>query len=43
MCAEICKWCADQCGQHDHDHCKRCAEACRKCVKECESMAASAA
>src|SRR5690606_18959215 len=31
LCAEICDRCAEECNQHDMDHCKRCAEACRKC------------
>lgn len=40
ICEEICRWCADQCGEHSHDHCQRCAEACRKCADHCGSMAA---
>ncbi|WP_390176068.1 four-helix bundle copper-binding protein [Mariniblastus fucicola] len=39
MCAGACDWCAEQCGAHDHEHCKRCAESCRKCADECRKMA----
>ncbi len=39
LCAEACRWCADQCGQHDHDHCQKCAQSCRDCAEACEAMA----
>ncbi len=39
LCADICDWCAKQCGAHDMDHCKRCAEACRRCAEACRKMA----
>jgi len=38
ICAEICDWCADQCGEHEHDHCQRCVEMCRNCAYECRRM-----
>ncbi|PZW40775.1 uncharacterized protein DUF326 [Mesonia algae] len=39
-CHEICKQCADECGKHDHQHCKDCAEACKKCADACEAYLA---
>ena len=35
ICEEACRECAEECGMHDHDHCKRCAEACRRCEQAC--------
>src|SRR5680860_108917 len=32
-CKKICGECADECGKHDHDHCKECAKACRECAE----------
>ena len=40
LCAEICEWCASQCQEHDHEHCKACAESCLACAKECRKLAA---
>lgn len=40
LCADICDWCAKECGAHDMDHCQRCAEACIKCAAACRKMAA---
>ena len=39
-CMEICKQCADECGKHEHQHCKECSEACRKCAAACEAYLA---
>jgi hypothetical protein len=39
VCSEVCLTCANECEHHDHDHCKRCAEACRVCSKACLAMA----
>jgi hypothetical protein len=36
-CIEACKKCADDCRNHDHDHCQACAKACDECVEACES------
>lgn len=36
LCMEICGECARECEKHDHDHCKRCAQACRVCEKLCK-------
>ncbi|SNR59009.1 MULTISPECIES: four-helix bundle copper-binding protein [Hymenobacter] len=38
-CIEICQKCADECGQHQHDHCQQCAAACRACVEACQQYA----
>lgn len=35
LCEEICRMCAEECGRHDHDHCRRCAEACTNCANAC--------
>ncbi len=39
ICAEACRWCAQECGEHEHDHCQKCAESCRKCAELCEKVA----
>ena len=35
FCAEFCQLCAEECGKHDNDHCRACAEACRQCAEAC--------
>lgn len=40
LCAEICDYCADHCGENEHEHCKTCAETCRKCAEACRKIAA---
>ena len=35
ICEEICRLCADECGKHDNDHCRQCAEACLACAEAC--------
>ena len=39
-CKQVCMDCANECGQHDHQHCKDCAEACRKCAEACGEFSA---
>jgi len=39
LCADVCDWCAKECGAHDMTHCKQCAEACRTCAEACRKMA----
>jgi hypothetical protein len=34
-CAEICTACAEECVNHQADHCIQCAQACRACAEEC--------
>lgn len=39
-CKKVCQQCADECGKHDHQHCKDCAKACKECVSACEAFVA---
>jgi hypothetical protein len=39
--AEACEACADECDQHDHDHCQTCAEKLRACADSCRDMASA--
>ena len=39
LCAQACEDCADECEQHDHDHCQICADALRQCAESCRNMA----
>ncbi|MXN79597.1 four-helix bundle copper-binding protein [Burkholderia sp. 4701] len=38
-CANLCDACATECEQHQHPHCKECAQACRECAQACRTMA----
>jgi len=38
-CAEVCEACADECEQHDVDHCQVTAEVLRECAESCQTMA----
>jgi hypothetical protein len=38
-CMNLCNACAEECGKHEHEHCKRCAEACRQCEEACRQAA----
>lgn len=35
LCEEICRQCAEECGMHQADHCRKCAEACIICAEAC--------
>ncbi|MGP1354191.1 MAG: four-helix bundle copper-binding protein [Parasphingopyxis sp.] len=37
LCADYCEACAEECGKHDNDHCRRCAEMCRECATDCQT------
>jgi hypothetical protein len=39
LCSDVCRACADECGNHDTGPCRKCAEACEHCAEECENMA----
>lgn len=39
-CAEVCKWCNEECERHDHWHCQECATACQACMEMCLKMTA---
>ena len=38
FCVNVCSRCADECSQHDHEHCKNCAIACTECKEACEKI-----
>lgn len=40
-CAELCEACADECEQHDEDHCQTCASVLRECAESCRNMASA--
>lgn len=35
LAAQACELCADECGRHDHEHCRRCAGMCRETAEDC--------
>lgn len=35
ICEKACRLCAEECGKHDHEHCKKCAQACKECADAC--------
>ncbi|MCO4892504.1 MULTISPECIES: four-helix bundle copper-binding protein [Cupriavidus] len=39
-CAEVCKWCKEECERHDAEHCQECARACAACMEQCLKMTA---
>lgn len=39
VCEEICRRCADECAQHETDHCRECARVCEECAEACRSYA----
>ncbi|CQH53590.1 uncharacterized protein HHUB_1981 [Halobacterium hubeiense] len=41
VCADACEACAEECEQHDADHCQECADVLEKCAESCRSMANS--
>ncbi|MFC6731655.1 four-helix bundle copper-binding protein [Haladaptatus sp. DYSN1] len=41
ICADLCEACAEECEQHDHDHCQLCAEVLPECAKTCRQMASA--
>ena len=38
VCADACEACAEECEQHDHDHCQLCAEVLPECAESCHDM-----
>lgn len=40
LCAEICDWCAAECGAHEMEHCKTCAASCTRCAEACRALSA---
>ena len=39
ICADAAERCADECSQHDHDHCQHCAEILPEAARTCREMA----
>lgn len=37
LCITACDLCAEECGRHDNDHCRRCAEMCRETSRDCKA------
>ncbi|MCD8029775.1 MAG: four-helix bundle copper-binding protein [Bacteroides sp.] len=37
LCAAICEKCGEECGKHDNDHCRKCAETCLACAEACRN------
>jgi len=37
LCEEICRLCAEECSNHDHEHCRQCAVACEECADACHA------
>ncbi|PVW16260.1 four-helix bundle copper-binding protein [Marixanthomonas spongiae] len=40
-CQTLCNACADECEQHQAQHCQDCAAACRKCAEACQDYLAN--
>ena len=40
LCIQICKECEEECKNHNHDHCKACANRCNECIMACEQALA---
>lgn len=40
FCAEICEKCGKECGNHQEEHCQKCAEACQRCAEACRKYVA---
>ena len=43
VCAEACRLCGEECGQHvdRHEHCRICSESCLRCERACNEAAAT--
>ena len=37
-CIAVCRECAQECGQHDHEHCQMCARDCTDCADACQAL-----
>ncbi len=38
FCLKFCKKCAEECENHDNQHCQNCAQACEKCADACSKF-----
>ncbi|WP_062016123.1 four-helix bundle copper-binding protein [Aureimonas sp. AU4] len=41
LCIQACETCAQECGKHDHEHCRLCATMCRECAEDCRQALAT--
>lgn len=41
VCEKACRHCAEECGKHEHEHCKKCAEHCIQCADACHAHSES--
>ncbi|EMA33374.1 four-helix bundle copper-binding protein [Halobiforma nitratireducens] len=41
LCADLCEACAEECEQHEHEHCQACAEILPRCAESCREMASA--
>ena len=39
ICSDLCRACASECGKHDGETMKKCAQACRHCAATCAEVA----
>ena len=37
LCEKACRHCAEECGKHKDEHCKKCAEKCLECAEACHA------
>lgn len=37
-CRTVCALCAEECSQHQDEHCRLCAEACNRCADACAAL-----
>ncbi|RLQ94195.1 four-helix bundle copper-binding protein [Falsibacillus albus] len=38
ICAMICEACGNECKNHQHEHCQKCADACFTCAEACRKL-----
>lgn len=39
LCASVCETCAEECAQHENEHCQACAEILPECAEACRDLA----
>ncbi len=37
-CVIACQLCAEECGRHEHEHCRLCAQTCHHCQEACNRL-----
>ena len=38
VCAQFCDDCAAECGKHENEHCRECADVCHNCANQCRNL-----